>query len=47
MRYARIALCTFDDDNPTVEQMRLRMRSRNAPRGSAPAGLRAGLGALR
>jgi uncharacterized RDD family membrane protein YckC len=25
MRYARIALCTFDDDNPTVEQMRLRI----------------------
>ena len=25
MRYARIALCTFDDDNPTVEQMRQRI----------------------
>jgi uncharacterized RDD family membrane protein YckC len=25
MRYARIALCTFDDDNPTREQMRLRI----------------------
>ena len=25
MRYARIALCTFDDDNPTVEQMRNRI----------------------
>jgi uncharacterized RDD family membrane protein YckC len=25
MRYARIALCTFDDDNPTVEQMRIRI----------------------
>jgi uncharacterized RDD family membrane protein YckC len=25
MRYARIALCTFDDDNPTPEQMRLRI----------------------
>lgn len=25
MRYARIALCTFDDDNPTREQMRRRI----------------------
>jgi uncharacterized RDD family membrane protein YckC len=25
MRYARIALCTFDDDNPSVEQMRRRI----------------------
>jgi uncharacterized RDD family membrane protein YckC len=25
MRYARIALCTFDDDNPTREQMRMRI----------------------
>jgi len=25
MRYARIALCTFEDDNPTVEQMRNRI----------------------
>jgi len=25
MRYARIALCTFEDDNPTVAQMRLRI----------------------
>jgi uncharacterized RDD family membrane protein YckC len=25
MRYARIALCTFDDDNPTLEQMRKRI----------------------
>ncbi len=25
MRYARIALCTFDDDNPTLEQMRMRI----------------------
>ena len=25
MRYARIALCTFDDENPTVEQMRQRI----------------------
>jgi uncharacterized RDD family membrane protein YckC len=25
MRYARIALCTFDDENPTVEQMRMRI----------------------
>jgi uncharacterized RDD family membrane protein YckC len=25
MRYARIALCTFDDENPTIEQMRLRI----------------------
>ena len=25
MRYARIALCTFDDDNPTVEQLRRRI----------------------
>jgi uncharacterized RDD family membrane protein YckC len=25
MRYARIALCTFDDDNPTVEQQRRRI----------------------
>jgi len=25
MRYARIALCTFDDDNPTVAQMRMRI----------------------
>jgi uncharacterized RDD family membrane protein YckC len=25
MRYARIALCTFDDDNPTREQMRKRI----------------------
>ena len=25
MRYARIALCTFDDDNPTVAQMRKRI----------------------
>ncbi len=25
MRYARIALCTFDDDNPSVDQMRQRI----------------------
>jgi uncharacterized RDD family membrane protein YckC len=25
MRYARIALCTFDDDNPTKDQMRMRI----------------------
>jgi uncharacterized RDD family membrane protein YckC len=25
MRYARIALCTFDDDNPTLDQMRQRI----------------------
>lgn len=25
MRYARIALCTFEDDNPTPEQMRMRI----------------------
>ena len=25
MRYARIALCTFEDDNPTREQMRMRI----------------------
>ena len=25
MRYARIALCTFDDDNPSREQMRMRI----------------------
>jgi uncharacterized RDD family membrane protein YckC len=25
MRYARIALCTFDDDNPTIDQMRQRI----------------------
>jgi len=25
MRYARIALCTFDDENPTVDQMRMRI----------------------
>jgi uncharacterized RDD family membrane protein YckC len=25
MRYARIALCTFDDENPTLEQMRMRI----------------------
>jgi uncharacterized RDD family membrane protein YckC len=25
MRYARIALCTFDDENPSVEQMRRRI----------------------
>jgi uncharacterized RDD family membrane protein YckC len=25
MRYARIALCTFDDDNPAIEQMRMRI----------------------
>jgi hypothetical protein len=25
MRYARIALCTFDDDNPTREAMRKRI----------------------
>jgi uncharacterized RDD family membrane protein YckC len=25
MRYARIALCTFDDDNPTREQMQMRI----------------------
>ena len=25
MRYARIALCTFNDDNPTREQMRMRI----------------------
>jgi uncharacterized RDD family membrane protein YckC len=25
MRYARIALCTFDDDNPTMDQMRQRI----------------------
>ena len=25
MRYARIALCTFDDDNPSREQMQMRI----------------------
>jgi uncharacterized RDD family membrane protein YckC len=25
MRYARIALCTFEDENPTLEQMRMRI----------------------
>ena len=25
MRYARIALCTFEDENPTIEQMRMRI----------------------
>jgi uncharacterized RDD family membrane protein YckC len=25
MRYARIALCTFEDDNPTLQQMRMRI----------------------
>ena len=25
MRYARIALCTFDDDNPSRQQMRMRI----------------------
>jgi len=40
MRYARIALCTFDDDNPTPEQMRKRI-----PAGILSA-LPAGLGLL-
>ena len=38
MRYARIALCTFDDENPTVEQMRQRIP------GLVLAALPAGLG---
>jgi uncharacterized RDD family membrane protein YckC len=37
MRYARIALCTFDDDNPTVEQMRMRIPA--LVMAAAPAGL--------
>ena len=40
MRYARIALCTFDDDNPTIEQMRMRIPAMLA------AALPAGLGLL-
>ena len=37
MRYARIALCTFDDDNPTREQMRKRIPAMLLS--AAPAGL--------
>jgi len=37
MRYARIALCTFDDDNPTAEQMRMRIPA--ALLSALPAGL--------
>ncbi len=37
MRYARIALCTFDDDNPTVAQMRKRIPAMLLS--SLPAGL--------
>ncbi len=40
MRYARIALCTFDDDNPTREQMRKRIPA------MILAALPAGLGLL-
>jgi uncharacterized RDD family membrane protein YckC len=40
MRYARIALCTFDDDNPAIEQMRMRIPAMLA------AALPAGLGLL-
>jgi uncharacterized RDD family membrane protein YckC len=37
MRYARIALCTFDDDNPSREQMRMRIPA--LVMSAAPAGL--------
>jgi uncharacterized RDD family membrane protein YckC len=37
MRYARIALCTFDDENPTREQMRMRIPA--AVVAAVPAGL--------
>jgi uncharacterized RDD family membrane protein YckC len=37
MRYARIALCTFDDDNPSREQMRMRIPA--LVMAAAPAGL--------
>jgi uncharacterized RDD family membrane protein YckC len=37
MRYARIALCTFEDDNPTREQMRRRIPAMLLS--AAPAGL--------
>ena len=37
MRYARIALCTFDDDNPSREQMRRRIPAMLLA--AAPAGL--------
>ena len=37
MRYARIALCTFDDDNPTPAQMRMRIPAMLAA--MLPAGL--------
>jgi uncharacterized RDD family membrane protein YckC len=37
MRYARIALCTFEDDNPTREQMRTRIPAMLLS--AAPAGL--------
>jgi len=37
MRYARIALCTFDDDNPSQEQMRMRIPA--LVLSAAPAGL--------
>jgi uncharacterized RDD family membrane protein YckC len=40
MRYARIALCTFDDENPTREQMRMRIPA------ALVAALPAGLGLL-
>jgi len=37
MRYARIALCTFEDDNPTVAQMRMRIPAQLLS--ALPAGL--------
>jgi len=37
MRYARIALCTFDDDNPSREQMRMRIPA--LVMAAVPAGL--------
>jgi uncharacterized RDD family membrane protein YckC len=37
MRYARIALCTFNDDNPTIAQMRMRIPAMLLA--AAPAGL--------
>ena len=37
MRYARIALCTFDDENPSREQMRMRIPA--LVMAAAPAGL--------
>jgi uncharacterized RDD family membrane protein YckC len=37
MRYARIALCTFEDENPTPKQMRMRIPALLLA--AAPAGL--------